>query len=35
VYHEEISIVMTQINQPVNIAFPQGCLDASLVTPEP
>jgi hypothetical protein len=31
----EISIELTQINQPVAIAFPQGCLDASLVTPEP
>jgi len=35
VLHEEISIEMNQINQPVSIAFPQGCLDASLVTPEP
>jgi hypothetical protein len=35
VYHEEISIVMTQINQPVSIAFPQGCLDASLETENP
>ena len=35
VLHEEISIEMTQINQPVSIAFPQGCLAASLVTPEP
>jgi hypothetical protein len=33
--HTEISIDLTQINQPVSIAFPQGCLDASLVTPEP
>jgi len=33
--HEEISIEMTQINQPVTIAFPQACLDASLVTPTP
>ncbi|HEX7619861.1 MAG TPA: hypothetical protein VF359_01535 [Anaerolineales bacterium] len=35
VLHEEISIDVNQINQPVNIAFPQGCLDASLVTPTP
>jgi hypothetical protein len=35
VLHEEISIKMNQINQSVTIAFPQGCLDASLVTPEP
>lgn len=35
VFHEEISIEMDQVNQPVSIAFPQGCLDASLVTPEP
>ncbi len=35
VLHEEISIELNQINQPVNIAFPQTCLDASLVTPTP
>jgi hypothetical protein len=35
VLHEEISIKMNQINQPVTITFPQGCLDASLVTPQP
>jgi hypothetical protein len=35
VLHEEFSIEMNQINQPVNIAFPQGCLDASKVTPTP
>jgi hypothetical protein len=35
VLHAEISIDLTQINQPINITFPQGCLDASLVTPEP
>ena len=35
VLHQEISIDMNQINQPVSIAFPQGCLDASQVTPEP
>jgi hypothetical protein len=35
VLHEEISIEMNQINQPVSIAFPQGCLDASQVTPTP
>ena len=35
VFHEEITIEMTQINQPVTIIFPQACLDASLVTPEP
>jgi hypothetical protein len=33
--HTEISIDLTQINQPVSIAFPQGCLDASKVTPTP
>ena len=27
VLHEEISIDVTQINQPVNIAFPAGCLN--------
>jgi hypothetical protein len=35
VLHEEISIELTQVNQPVSIAFPQGCLDASKVTPTP
>jgi len=35
ILHEEISIEMNQINQPVNIIFPQSCLDASLVTPTP
>ncbi len=35
VLHEEISIELTQVNQPISIAFPQSCLDASLVTPEP
>jgi len=35
VLHEEITIEMNQVNQPVSIAFPQACLDASLVTPEP
>ena len=35
VLHVEISIDLNQINQPVNIAFHQGCLDASLVTPTP
>jgi len=35
VYHEEISIDLTQINQPISISFPQGCLDASLKTPNP
>ncbi len=35
VLHEEISIDLNQINQPVSIAFPQGCLDASKVTPTP
>jgi hypothetical protein len=32
---EEISAELNQINQPVSISFPQVCLDASLVTPEP
>ena len=35
VIHQEISIEMSQVNQPVNIAFPQTCLDASKVTPTP
>ncbi len=35
VLHEEISLDLNQVNQPVNIAFPQGCLDASKVTPTP
>ncbi len=35
VLHEEISLEMNQVNQPVDIAFPQGCLDASKVTPTP
>ena len=35
VLHEEISIEMNQINQPVSITFHQACLDASQVTPEP
>jgi hypothetical protein len=35
VLHEEISIEMKQINQPVSIVFPPGCLAASQVTPEP
>jgi hypothetical protein len=35
VLHEEISIDLNQINQPISIAFPQGCLDASKVTPTP
>ncbi len=35
ILHEEVTIELNQINQPVDIAFPQGCLDASQVTPEP
>jgi hypothetical protein len=35
VLHVEVSVDLAQINQPVSIAFPQGCLDASKVTPEP
>ena len=35
VLHVEVSIDLSQINQPISIAFPQGCLDASLVTPTP
>ena len=31
--HTEISINLNEINQPVDISFPQGCLDASKVTP--
>ena len=35
-FHEEISINLTQINQPVYIAFPQGCLDIQpTATPAP
>ena len=33
VLHEEISIDLTQVNQPINIAFPQGCLDKEVPTP--
>jgi hypothetical protein len=35
ILNEDVSIEMTGINQPVSIAFPQGCLDASQVTPTP
>jgi hypothetical protein len=35
ILHEEISIELNQINQPITIAFPQACLDASQVTPTP
>ena len=35
VLHEEISIELTQVNQPVTIAFPQTCVDASKATPTP
>ena len=35
ILHEEISIELTQINQPIDIAFPQACLDASVPTPTP
>jgi hypothetical protein len=35
ILHEEISVELTQVNQPVEIAFPQSCLDASKVTPTP
>ena len=35
VIHQEVSIDLTQANQPVNIVFPQNCLDASKVTPTP
>ena len=35
VLHEEVAIELNQANQPVNIEFPQGCLDASKVTPTP
>lgn len=33
--HMETLMDLSDINQPVNIAFPQTCLDAALVTPEP
>jgi hypothetical protein len=35
VIHEEISMELSQVNQPVDIVFPQSCLDASKVTPTP
>lgn len=35
IMHEEVSLELTQINQPVNITFSQACMDASLVSPEP
>lgn len=36
VIRQEISIELTQVNQPVNIAFPQTCLEAAAkVTPTP
>jgi hypothetical protein len=36
VLHDEISIELDQVNQPVSIAFPQGCLDvAPTPTPAP
>jgi hypothetical protein len=35
VIHQEISIDLTKVNQPVNIAFPQACLAASKATPTP
>jgi len=35
VFHEEVSIEVNQVNQPISIAFPQSCLDASKVTPTP
>ena len=35
VLHEEISINMTKINQPVNIAFPAACLKVQKPTPTP
>ena len=34
VFHEEVSIDLTQINQPVDITFPKGCQDIS-PTPTP
>jgi hypothetical protein len=35
ILHVEVSIDLTQINQPINITFSQFCLDASKVTPTP
>jgi hypothetical protein len=35
VFHEEISMELNQVNQPISISFPQSCLDASKVTPTP
>ena len=35
ILHAEVSIELNQVNQPISITFPQGCLDASLVTPTP
>lgn len=34
-FHMETLIDIKDINQPVDIAFPQTCLDAKLATPEP
>jgi hypothetical protein len=35
IFHMETVYEVTDINQPVTITFPQACLDAALVTPEP
>ena len=35
VLHEEIGINGTQINQPITIAFPDGCLRIQKPTPTP
>jgi hypothetical protein len=34
-FHMETLIDVKDINQPVDIAFPQACLDAKMATPEP
>jgi hypothetical protein len=35
ILHEELSIELTDINQPVSIAFPQTCLDVKKASPTP
>ena len=35
VIHEEISMELSQVNKPVDIAFPKTCIAASKVTPTP
>ncbi len=35
ILHEEVAIDLTQINQPVDISFPQTCINAKNATPTP